>query len=553
MLPLVACSPLAKPYRQVNRERSSSESASAPSPPSPSSSSTPLVWAFGDSLTAGLHSCRNSSLESCSYSPYAPALEKELRRNGHAQVKVKHLGYSGWTSVELRTMPRGDAQQPDLKFVLERDRPTLAVLLVGSNDLGRRGAASEADISSDVWRLHTIAHGLSVPTVAVGIPPTGYGMGVRNREEYEAARRGVNTLLRQRCELTPNMCAFADNPVTWSWMEDWEPDPGCGCEADGIHMSRRGYGKLGAGLAPVVGEALTVHGKKGQGAAGQEASLPTHALEFEAPGRKTCEPGHVEGCLPKLATYQVTDVSSLLDQSSATTADGPFGSSIRAVFEVATHGFAIGHSESLVHMLDTAAFEAAAWHHDMLFARLEPIGKVIVERLSGKSCRSVAHKPQARKYRGLFTNAFTAQGGAMKLSPLEEGGAERRRLRAVYSTHDDAGAAASSALVDDGDTDLHQLWLPVIHERVEQWPLVLANRTNAQARAAAGKGAGLDGFDWSSVPWVFAHRMRLGDFILLRAGVAIHADARLVDGPAPDTPRAAVVFEYRCGVEKEEL
>ena len=107
--------------------------------------------------------------------------------------------------------------------------------------------------------------------------------------------------------------------------------------------------------------------------------------------------------------------------------------------------------------------------------------------------------------------------------------------------------------MDDGDTDLHQLWLPVIHERVEQWPLVLANRTNAQARAAAGKGAGLAGFDWSSVPWVFAHRMRLGDFILLRAGVAIHADARLVDGPAPDTPRAAVVFEYRCGAEKEEL
>ena len=169
-----------------------------------------LIWAYGDSLTAGLHSCpAGAPLERCSFSPYAPALQDELRSRGHV-VRVKERGYSGWTSVELFTKPSGSAEQPDLAALLRGEHTTLAVLLAGSNDLGRRKAASAEDIARDVWRLHTVAHKHRVPTVLVAIPPTGFGMGVRNQQEYEAARLDVNGRLRERCAAADAWCTFTD-------------------------------------------------------------------------------------------------------------------------------------------------------------------------------------------------------------------------------------------------------------------------------------------------------------------------------------------------------
>ena len=193
------------------------------------------------------------------------------------------------------------------------------------------------------------------------------------------------------------------------------------------------------------------------------------------------------------------------------------------------------------------AFQSTAFGHNMLFTRLEPIAKVIVEQLSGRTCRP-AKRPMGRKFRGLYTNAYSAAGSGGHLRELKDP-FERMQIRTVYSNHDDIfGGGANGVQGDDeGEIGSHHLWLPVIYDRVEQWPLVLANRTVAQVRAAAGKGASLDNFDWSSIPWIFANRMRLGDFILLRSGVAIHTGARMVNGPAAETPRAAVVLDYICG------
>jgi lysophospholipase L1-like esterase len=176
-------------------------------------------------------------------------LEQALHALGHDAI-VKHVGYSGWTSQELLTSPIGNEAQPDIAFVLQRELTTLAVILAGTNDLGRRTNATDTEIAESVWALHTVAHKLHVPTVVVSIPTTGYGMGVRNRDAWDAWRGRVNALLRDRCTAEAPMCAFADCPVAWAGADDphWEPDA--------VHMSPRGYKALGRRLAPTVAGAL---------------------------------------------------------------------------------------------------------------------------------------------------------------------------------------------------------------------------------------------------------------------------------------------------------
>lgn len=223
-----------------------------------------LVWAFGDSLTAGLHSCTlGAPLESCAFSPYAPHLQDELRRAGHTTALVRHKGYPGWTSQELLTKPNGTFAQPGLSQLLQREgRATLAVIMAGSHDLGRRETASAEDVAHDVWALHGVAHGQRVPTVLVaippgshrdptGIPPAGLGMGVRDSHAYEQARRQVNARLRERCAAAGALCTFAECPVEWVGRADtrWE--------TDAVHLSASGYEALGRGIAPTVSEALT--------------------------------------------------------------------------------------------------------------------------------------------------------------------------------------------------------------------------------------------------------------------------------------------------------
>ena len=218
-----------------------------------------VVWCFGDSLTAGLHSCRGTWLEDCSFSPYAPALQTALRGMHRTlyNVEVRHVGYSGWTAEELLRSPRGDASQPDLQYLLHQEaaaragRPVeLAILLAGTNDIGKRRHASHADIVTSIWALHALAHRLGVATLAVGVPPTGFGMGIRNATAWEDVRRSVNDLLRAQCAAAAPLCSYVDCPVQWTpSSRAWE--------ADGVHLSADGYAELGRGVAAAVLDALT--------------------------------------------------------------------------------------------------------------------------------------------------------------------------------------------------------------------------------------------------------------------------------------------------------
>ena len=84
------------------------------------------------------------------------------------------------------------------------------MILAGTNDLGSRTNATDTEIAESVWALHAVAHKLRVPTVLVSIPTTGYGMGVRNRDAWDALRGRVNALLTDRCTAEAPMCAFDD-------------------------------------------------------------------------------------------------------------------------------------------------------------------------------------------------------------------------------------------------------------------------------------------------------------------------------------------------------
>ena len=245
------------------------------------------------------------------------------------------------------------------------------------------------------------------------------------------------------------------------------------------------------------------------------ALLPTHQLQFRRTGHPTA-----------LESYTVHDIGALVTAEGTT-----------PPFELGKHGFAFGHSPTLV--LDAMAMESAEWRHEELFRRLERKGKAIAEQHAGCACAS-AGRP--RPFRGLYTNAHTAHGpvagskGTGRLHPLPEAG--RHAIRTVYTDHDDT-AGLSSHMHTDGAADsrsLH-LWVPVVHAPVEQWPLVVVNATQSQVRATDT--------DWHALRFVFHHRMRLGDYVLLDSSEALHSGA-YIEGVPAELPRAAVVFDYDC-------
>jgi len=246
-----------------------------------------------------------------------------------------------------------------------------------------------------------------------------------------------------------------------------------------------------------------------------DALLPTHQLQFRRTGHPTA-----------LESYTVHDIGALVTAEGTT-----------PPFELGKHGFAFGHSPTLV--LDAMAMESAEWRHEELFRRLERKGKAIAEQHAGCACAS-AGRP--RPFRGLYTNAHTAHGpvagskGTGRLHPLPEAG--RHAIRTVYTDHDDT-AGLSSHMHTDGAADsrsLH-LWVPVVHAPVEQWPLVVVNATQSQVRATDT--------DWHALRFVFHHRMRLGDYVLLDSSEALHSGA-YIEGVPAELPRAAVVFDYDC-------
>ena len=193
------------------------------------------VLCYGDSLTAG------TSPPLDALYPYAAVLENAIG----SSVLVRHRGIPGATAAML--LQCVDDEQRGLRSLLRKSSPSLAIILVGTNDLGYH---SESAIVHAIRSLHEHSHALSVPTLAVGIPPSAYQ--AMHSEAAELANQ-VNRELRAWCEgCEGGLCAYVDHPISsWSSEDDrWAPD--------GLHFSPAGYAAVGEGLAGVVAERLRV-------------------------------------------------------------------------------------------------------------------------------------------------------------------------------------------------------------------------------------------------------------------------------------------------------
>ena len=199
------------------------------------------IFCYGDSLTAGTFNMG----EPDQLFPYAPHLERALCANGDSFM-VRHRGLPGWTAAAMND--NVDDETRGLRGSLRRikeaagdDPPVaLAIILAGTNDLGCY--ADAASILEALQGIHLASHACNVPTLAVGIPPSGF----MARDEYAAKTAAeVNSSLRDWCA-SEAMADFEPHPIA-----TFEPSSGL-WSSDGLHFSPEGYRVTGEGLAAAV-------------------------------------------------------------------------------------------------------------------------------------------------------------------------------------------------------------------------------------------------------------------------------------------------------------
>lgn len=146
--------------------------AAAPAPPKP------LIWAFGDSLTAGLGLPPDQG--------YVPQLERALRRAG-INAEVRNGGVSGDTAAQGRARLlwglRGLGRKPDL-----------VLLELGANDM-LRGLPTD-QVASNLDRILTELKRREIPVLVMGMRAAP-NLGTAYRDAFEsiyprlARRHGV--------------------------------------------------------------------------------------------------------------------------------------------------------------------------------------------------------------------------------------------------------------------------------------------------------------------------------------------------------------------------
>ena len=143
---------------------------------------------------------------------------------------------------------RGCVRRIGLRQALQRQTYSVVILMGGTNDLG---VADAEQIATNLQALHELCHDAGCATVALTIPqgrqlgPWTAGTPIAFGNER---RVRVNSLLQEfASSRSSERCCFVamDEEVPWSkTSKDFEPD--------GLHMSKEGYARFGALLAPKV-------------------------------------------------------------------------------------------------------------------------------------------------------------------------------------------------------------------------------------------------------------------------------------------------------------
>ena len=169
----------------------------------------------------------------------------------------------GHTSKQLLAAKDGKVTLLELDFpglatlVKPGSKCKLVIILLGTNDLCQK--LGSAGIVADITGLHRVAHEAGVNTVCVGIPP----FNTRPPDAtFELERIEVNRRLEawakgtQTAQASAEMAGAGVGSGKATFLpfpvEHGEGTAAEGWAADGVHMNRKGYGMLGARLAPVV-------------------------------------------------------------------------------------------------------------------------------------------------------------------------------------------------------------------------------------------------------------------------------------------------------------
>merc|ERR1719468_1187095 len=196
------------------------------------------ILCYGDSLTAGFCDFGHG------FEPYGKTLAENL-----PSCVVTACGLSGWTAKEM-IMEKNSSNCCDvagnvgkgLSLILSESLPELALILVGTNDLGF--ATCQTDLTAErilnrVKYLHSLCHRRGVATVAF-TPPTLLSGPCRRMQ------RQLNRLIADWASSTSMVLAHWD-------VEELVPrTSGQLWDADEIHMSADGQRTLGHRLSTLL-------------------------------------------------------------------------------------------------------------------------------------------------------------------------------------------------------------------------------------------------------------------------------------------------------------
>ena len=199
------------------------------------------ILAFGDSLTIGVSTPGEPRV------PYALSLERELReccasaQDSDDAVVVDACGFAGISSDSvLRGLEQHQGILSILHAASEAGAPYhCVVLLLGTNDFLRN---DDDRLISNLCAMHAAIHKCGVQSIALGVPQSR--ISEQCTERSERLQRLNQTIATQSGASlfvdTASILPYDAASDLWS--------------SDGVHLSRKGYEKLGRALtAPIVG------------------------------------------------------------------------------------------------------------------------------------------------------------------------------------------------------------------------------------------------------------------------------------------------------------
>lgn len=218
---------------------------------------TPVVVAFGDSITDGTASTMNGD------DRWPDVLARKLAQAfGPNRVAVVNAGIGGNQVVgpaeysPAKPFPGGPAAGQRLeRDVLSLSGVTSLIWLEGINDFSRNGNATadavQAGMREGVARLRAKGIRAVGATVASALGSTSPAHG---SAEQDATRKALNAFIRSpgSFDAVVDFDAATLDPATGGLKAEFVPESTSGGPGDKLHPNRTGYQAMGAAVDPAV-------------------------------------------------------------------------------------------------------------------------------------------------------------------------------------------------------------------------------------------------------------------------------------------------------------